>query len=75
MWLMCVYYLDELTLGKSKMLCDENESARPAGLASPLLLELLMLAIHPLPNVHGVMTVYAAILLIYPPFYLLLAVH
>jgi hypothetical protein len=56
LWLMYVYYKDSLTLGQSKKVYSEQETILSTRLAYPMLLEMLILAIHPLPCVYDTMT-------------------
>jgi len=52
-WLLFVYYQDELTLGKAKQKYESVETLFSTFLAYPMLFEMFLMCLHPMPLVHG----------------------
>ena len=52
MWLLFVYYADLLTIGKAKNIYEQVETLLSTQLATPMLIEMLVIAVHPIPTVH-----------------------
>ena len=52
-WLVIVFYLDKLTIGKSTKMYDPGETLWSTGLCRFLCLEILVLAIQPYPGLDG----------------------